>query len=401
MLVKSYKLGYNSTVKRPIEIAAPYIPEGPERLSPETFERIGIHTLNRAKSLHDRLGPRGARPLNQYNQYGETPILADRAVEKLIIWDLAASGIRFHGKSEEHGDVYTYDGEVHSEPSTDPTKQPEAFFNLDGEDGSKAAGAYLEGSRDRLHTRFATMLSLAPTPEPRLRDFTFAGTYEHFYESDYVHKKREMLDDESFKQVRNDRPEAVGRLVFATKGRGAFVRTPFEFRRLQAPQIQDIELGEETPVHYLEYDYFGEIEADNFESFLNRRRIPAAKTLSTGSHFIDLLAGTEMPLYAISQPDRERRFHEVSDARLIQPIIAVAEPERKGQEELAVNFLLVSEWGGVIRTLEEGQPVDVGEMPFIPMAEKWRTQQRPNRQPVVAAANANIADTLLRASVAS
>lgn len=363
-----------------------------ERLSPDTLEALGIRALNAAKDIHDKLKTRGAWLTSERNQYGEQPIVADVLAERQVIRELARSGIRWHIKSEEHGEIYTEGGKILKDKK-DLKRPSEAFAVLDGMDGSTADKSFLQDSKDPLHTRFGTMLALAPTPDPTYGEFAFAGHFE-----------QEFRYENAPDSIIHPRHDSAGRLIYATKGKGTFELTPHVLRRLRVDRNDKLAPGPDTPGYYLEYDYFGG-DGAKLEEYARKHGIPLAKLLSTGSHFVDLVTGARIPSFAIAQPlhpddkpapDKAPRMRDVAGEIPSQPVAFVAETGRKGMEELAIDFLIGDEAGVVFRTMIDGKPADIRNLKFRTWNQDWFTNRNP--QPIIAARSLRVAEELLLAS---
>lgn len=356
-------------------------------LTPDKLQAIGLHTVKAARDAVVALGPSGGERIDAPNQYGEIPILADIVAEREMYSAIRETGIPFRIEGEEIGVIET----------TVPGRSPRGILFFDGNDGSAGAEEYFKGSLDPLNTRFAIMLGVAATPDPTYGQIGFGASYELAFKNNTAVVPIEEL---------RENPGSAGRLVYGTRGHGAYLVTPDGTRRLRSTHRRDDVLGPGSSVINLEYGYFGGDEQP-FQKYATEKDLVVAKTLSSADHFIQLVTGEALPDYAIAQPvsitggaslQRAPRLSDTAPDRPRRRVLAVAETGRKGMEEWPTNFRIGREAGIVFRTLVDGQPTDLRDLRVREFARNWFEKPRPKPPVIVAARNAATAEEVLLAS---
>lgn len=240
------------------------------------LQEIGIKALSQAFETRNRLSGDGLELVTK-NQFGDTALRLDIEAEKAVIEILRQSGISLIIRSEEHGVV-------------EIGEKPKYLAVLDGIDGSEECKKFWETGR------YGTMLGIFSGTDPEYDDYIFQGIMEH----------------------------AVGRLVWAGKGTGAYVRVRGRTQRVSSSRAE--KLDPETKIYFTpkEFDQFG-ADKTFFVRALEGHQY--TRIGSTASHYVDLCIGD---------------------------VDLVIEPTRKSNLEPGAAFGLVIESGGEILT-EKGE----------------------------------------------
>lgn len=258
-------------------------------LPPDEITKTAIQALNLTFIAHENLGALGEN-LVEKNQFGDTALKMDIEAEKVVIVALEEAGIPIVIYSEEHGIIKL--GE-----------NPRYFGVLDGLDGSD------EYKKSRGSGRYGTMLGIFSNLDPLYGDYIFQGIMEH----------------------------ASGRLFYAAKNRGAFVKDSQGEYPVRTSGLRH--LDNKTKVYFTEAD-FDRFGADKSLIIGALRGIPFTRIGSTASHYADLVSGK---------------------------VDLLIEPTRKGNLELGAACGLVFEAGGTVSTLSG---IDLRQQRFLEFGQK-------------------------------
>lgn len=279
--------------------------ENEQRVEQERQRIVGIalDALLATRQLHDRLGVAGEETV-QKNQFGETALRIDVESEKTIIEAFRKSGLPIRIVSEEHG-------------ITSLSENPEFLAVLDGLDGTKT---YRE---QRGAGRYGTMLGIYSGNHPKYEDYLFGGVAEH----------------------------GLNRLIFASKGNGAFIRQQERDTPIKTSGLKGID----NQTKYGVDEYF-EFNRNLYLPVLQRAK--QIREFSAESRYVDVAAG---------------------DADL------GLESSRKGNLEIAAAYGIIREAGGVIVD-ENGK--DIG-------SQEYERFGQDSQIPIITAATPELAQQLV------
>ncbi|MCX6785483.1 MAG: NUDIX domain-containing protein [Candidatus Komeilibacteria bacterium] len=276
-------------------------PEQQEREALINAAKIG---LERTFLNQQSLGEAGKTKIKK-NEFGDTALRADIEAEEKIIEALKSLNIPLIVVSEEHGRFVI--GE-----------NPKYLAVLDGLDGTAAYIA--EKPQD---SRFGTMLGIFKGDDPTYDDYLFGGVME----------------------------QSEGKLYFAEKGSGSFVKAGSQTERIQSDHKQDLNAGE---IIYVD---------ENFT--INRQT------------FSERLGG-----FKITSPESSAVcYTDVAEGKV--PL--TLECTRKNNLEIAAAFALLKEAGGDIVDLQGNS---LGKQKYLAFGQK-------DNLPVMAAANGKVLKKLL------
>lgn len=260
---------------------------------------VALDALIATRQLHEQLGASGEETV-QKNQFGETALRIDVECERTVIEALRASGLPIRVISEEHG-------------ITNLAEDPQFLAILDGLDGTKT---YRE---QRGTGRYGTMLGIYSGNHPTYSDYIFGGVAEH----------------------------GLDRLIFASKGGGAFVRQQEKDRRITTSSLRII--GEKTSFGVDEYFEY------NRKLFLPVfKHLNQIKEFSAESRYVDVAAG-KMDL--------------------------AFESSRKGNLEIAAAYGIIREAGG---TIVDSDGQDIG-------SQLYESFGQDSQVPIITAATPELA----------
>lgn len=257
------------------------IPAIEKEFSLERIKEIGNNALAEALKVHDELGEKGLE-IVQKNQFGETALKADIEAEKAVIEYLKTIGFPIRMHSEEHG-IF------------DISDNPSFLGVLDGIDGTS------NYKKARGEAKYATMLGIYSSINPRYCDYIFNGLMQH----------------------------STKKLFYALKGQGSYVNVNGNDHALRCSDTKT--LNKNTNI-YIDPSF--EINKD----FFTRKMFGFKMKDDTGSTSIlysDLVSG-EVDL--------------------------CLECTFKGNLEKGAGYGLIHEAGGVMRTMENE---DLGEKKYL------------------------------------
>lgn len=260
---------------------------------------VALDALTLTRALHDSLGAAGEE-IVQKNRFDETALRIDVESEQAIIDALRASGLPVKVFSEEHGTV-------------DLSEHPEYTAIIDGLDGTKT---YRE---QRGTGRYGTMLGLYEGGTPRYADYLFGGVAEH----------------------------GLDRLIFATRGGGAFIRHKEQDTPARTSGVQTIDGRTSFGV-----DEYFKFNRELYLPVLGHQR--QIRNFSAESRYVDVATG--------------------------QADLAL-ECSRKGNLEIASSYGIIREAGGAI---VDGNGQDIGP-------QRYETFGQDAQVPIITAATPELA----------
>lgn len=276
--------------------------------------QAGIVSLLKAYESLSRLkeNDRGKNKIGENNQYNDESLVGDIECEKAVIETLqnfaSNRGESVNIFSEEHAPEYP--------------DNPSYTAVLDGIDGSKW---YTE---DR--PGYGTLLGINDGDNPKYGDYLFSGIMDH----------------------------AEGRMIFAVKGKGAFVMDEHgNIRKIQIAHREQLDKNNRLRVD------------DGFESGLDLEKLKdyygaALYDLCTAAHYIDFALGN---------------------------VDGLIEATRKGNLEIGALYGLVTELGGVMGTVEEKRFEDIGNRHFRTFG-----QERETHLPIISAVSHELAQEICK-----